>query len=345
MNSHLKRRVNGIIHRSLCALAHKKRLIITPIPPYEIFIEISAFCNLRCPTCPQSGGLNRPKGNMDISLFAEVIDQAKSWASQASLFLAGEPLIYPNLHEALKLAHEAGLYTRIHTNGLLLDKDRTDIILKGYLDELSISLDGPTREHYEKIRVGGDFEKCLSRVKGLIEEKRRRGLNKPKLIVQSICLKGEIEKEIEEGNKKLLNGLAYDEIKVIPAHSFAGFYKDYIRNIEKDAQLYNSCGMLYNRITVLWDGKTPACCNDFEARYITGDVHEKTLQEIWNDEPYRWLRRSLRDGNYEDIELCRDCDVLWSGKGRWNFPIPEFTLKLFSKILWKNGNNILRNSL
>jgi MoaA/NifB/PqqE/SkfB family radical SAM enzyme len=322
------------IHPSLCAMAHRRRLIYNPVPPFDVFIELTAFCNLRCPTCPHSGGLNRPKGNMDFELYKKIIRQARSWASQVSLFLAGEPLFYPHLSEALKLAQEAGLYTRIHTNGLLLNEERTNILLSGHLDELSISLDGPTEEHYDKIRVGGDFKDCVAKVKNFMETRSKRGLTKPRLIVQSLCLKGEDEGALLEGSKELLKGYSYDSIKIIPAHSFAGFYKDHIRNPAVAEPIYSGCAMLYNRFTVLWDGRTTACCNDFEACYITGDLRKASLRTIWNDKPFQTIRRLLRDGEYSKLKLCRDCDVIWGGNNRRKgVPLVGYALSFVARVL------------
>lgn len=324
------------IHPSLCAMAHRQRLIYNPIPPYEVFIELTAFCNLKCPTCPHSGGLNRPKGNMDFELYKDVIRQSRSWASQVSLFLAGEPLFYPHLSEALKVASRAGMYTRIHTNGLLLDHEKTDILLGGHLDELSISLDGPTEEHYDKIRVGGDFKRCVAMVKSFMETRSKRGLTRPRLIVQSLCLKGENERALFEANEEMLKGYSYDEIKIIPAHSFAGFYKDHVRNPTAMETLYDGCAMLYNRFTVLWDGRTTACCNDFEACYITGDLSKASLRTIWNDKPFQTIRRMLRDGEYSELKLCRDCDVLWGGDNRHKErTLLGSTLSVFAKVFEK----------
>jgi pyruvate-formate lyase-activating enzyme len=331
-----RRRMVRRVHSALCALAHAERLTRTPIPPYEVFFEVTAHCNLRCVTCPQSGDLGRPKGHMDIGLFEELVEQVKPWASQASLFLAGEPLLYPHLDQALSLAHRAGLYTRIHTNALLLSQAKTDVLLAGHLDELSFSFDGPDAAHYDRIRVGGDFERCLDRVTAFLDEKGRRGLRRPRTIVQALSLRGDDEGQLLEANQRRLAGHDYDELKIVPTHSFAGHYKAHRRNAEQGEGGYNSCHMLYNRLTVLWDGRTVACCNDFQARYPTGDATRERLLDIWNNEPFQRLRDLLARGRYAEVDLCRHCDALWSGPGR-RVPVLGAGMRLGARLAARRG--------
>lgn len=303
-------RLSPSFHQRLAALAHKARLIRTPIPPYEIFVETTAFCNLKCPTCPQAADLGgRPKGNMDFDLFRKIIDDAAGWASRVSLFLAGEPLIYKRTKEAIEYASAKGLHTRIHSNILPLNEGNIDAFLNPALDELSISFDGPNDEHYDRIRVGGNFDACLKKTRWLLEEKARRGLTKPRITIQSIQLKGEDPDALLRGDEELLKGLAYDAINIIPSHSFAGYYKDGVRGTDDTPANYDACGMLYNRITVLWDGRVVACCNDFLAQYVTGDVHDDDLMTIWNGDRFRALRATLAEGRWREVDLCRECDA------------------------------------
>ncbi len=326
-------RLSQPLHQRLAGLAHKARLIRTPIPPYEIFVETTAFCNLKCPTCPQADDLGgRPKGNMDFGLFKKVINDASRWASQVSLFLAGEPLIYKQTKEAIEYAHAKGLYTRVHSNILPLNEGNIDAFLNPALDELSISFDGPNNDHYDKIRVGGDFDECLKKTRWLLEEKKRRGLTTPRIIVQSIQLKGEDTDALLRGDEALLTGLGYDEIKIIPSHSFAGFYKDGVRGTDDTPENYDACGMLYNRITVLWDGRVVACCNDFLAQYVTGDVNDDDLLTIWNGDRFRSLRTTLAEGRWRELDLCRDCDAPFAGGVPKRRPFWSALMKGLAKI-------------
>ncbi len=326
------------LHQRLVGLAHRARLIHTPIPPYELFIETTAYCNLKCPTCPQASDLGgRVKGNMDFELFKKVIDEASVWASQVSLFLSGEPLFYKRQQEAVEYAHAKGLYTRVHTNLLLLSEKNIDALLTPALDELSVSFEGPTRNHYDKIRVKGNFDLAVENTRWLLQERARRGLRRPKVIIQSLQLQGESPETLRAGNEKLLQGLSYDEMKIVPTHNFAGYFKEGLRGQLAEELYYDACAMLYNRITVTWDGRVVACCNDLNAKYICGDIHERPLIEIWNDKPFRELRAMLRDRRHTEVALCRDCDAPYCAKKPPERKLAASLMRAFAKALEKAG--------
>lgn len=270
---------------------------------------------------------------MDFELFKKIIDDASGWASQVSLFLSGEPLYYKKQKEAIEYAHAKGLYTRVHSNLLLLSEKNIDALLTPALDELSISFEGPTRSHYDFIRVKGNFDTVIEKTRWLLEERARRGQDRPRIIVQSLQLQGESVDELRDGNARLLQGARYDEIKIVPTHSFAGFFKDGIRGRDPREDLYDSCGMLYNRMTVLWDGRVVACCNDFEAKYICGDIRQQPLMSIWNSTRFRELRQLLRDRRHREVELCRDCDVPYCSQKPRRTPVASKAMRIFAGVM------------
>ena len=58
--------------------------------------------------------------------------------------------------------------------------------------------------------------------------------------------------------------------------------------------------------TVLWDGRVSLCCADFDGKTILGDLNTSTIQEIWNAEPYRAVRRQhLESGGPGHLPVLR----------------------------------------
>ena len=47
------------------------------------------------------------------------------------------------------------------TNGLLMNREWSRNLVRMNVSKISISLDGATKETYEKIRKGGDFDKVI----------------------------------------------------------------------------------------------------------------------------------------------------------------------------------------
>lgn len=77
-------------------------------------------------------------------------------------FTGGEPLLYPHLSEALKIAKHYGFYTTVTTNCLLYP----DIAqkLKGYVDVLQFSFESVDREKHNEIRGVNCYDKVLESV-------------------------------------------------------------------------------------------------------------------------------------------------------------------------------------
>lgn len=68
-------------------------------------------------------------------------------------------------------------------------------------------------------------------------------------------------------------------------------------------------------VGIRWNGDVVACIYDFDSRYVVGNVKEKGLWEIWNDEPMLKFRQAILDREYSSIEgngtMCSTCSVMW----------------------------------
>lgn len=317
----------------LAEFCHRLGLVELPVPPAEIFIETTNFCNLKCPMCPQTTGLNRPRGYMDFALYTRIIDEAKGRVPKVSLFLAGESLLHTRLYDMIQYARAAGMHTRLHTNAALLSRENAERLLATGLDELHFSFDGPEKTRHEAIRVGSVFETTLNNIYTFLDLKKQKGLALPRTTIEAIVFRNEDAAQIRSGMDALFLDKGYDEIKIIESHSWAGLNQNYIRNQERKADAYFPCSLVYDRMSVTWDGKVVGCCNDFQARYVCGDVAAEPLLKIWNNERYKNLRRMLVEKRAGNSELCKDCDNLWSGTKPYPFhkrAAARLALRLYS---------------
>ena len=58
-----------------------------------------------------------------------------------------------------------------------------------------------------------------------------------------------------------------------------------------------------------------ACCSDFFGENVLGTFPEKSLKQIWNDEPMRDFRQAMINNKYLDFNKnCQGCDALWDAK-------------------------------
>jgi len=60
---------------------------------------------------------------------------------------------------------------------------------------------------------------------------------------------------------------------------------------------------------VNYDGKTTACCVDFDAELVYGDYNNDCLLDIWNNDMMQNWRNSHLSGEIKSIPLCNKCNA------------------------------------
>src|SRR3989344_3238585 len=161
---------------------------IIPKSPYALMIEINNTCNLRCSMC-WTKNAKRKKGLMRMSLYRKIISQAaECGVKHVSLHTVGEPLLHKDLIEMIKLAKSKGLFVLVSTNGQLLNEELSRKLIDSGLDILRLSLEGYSKELYEKIRVGGSFERIVSNVKGFRKMRDEMGKKKPLMEINTVLI-------------------------------------------------------------------------------------------------------------------------------------------------------------
>lgn len=299
----------------LSSYCYSKGFTKLPYPPLEVFIEPTNFCNLKCIICPHGSGLKREKGFMDLNNFKNILDQvAGAGASKVTLNFAGEPLMNKNILEMIALAKANRLYARLHTNASFLTEDYSKKIIDSGLDEISFSFDDPRKDIYEKIRVNASYDKTLANIIGFLKSKKASGAKKPFTIVQRIILKDFNDFDQKDGDyDRLFSGLPVDKFHTIFAHNWAGNCPEYIEK-DKYRSGKSPCRAIWQRLVVGWDGKVFACCNEMNGKLTIGDLNKTALLDIWNGPRMTELRNLMIKGRYDDVEACKDCDVLVRSK-------------------------------
>lgn len=134
-------------------------------------VEITSFCNLRCPFCIVNNGMTRPHRTMPLREVARVLDEiaALGPGQEVYLFNYGEPMMHPHVEQVVRHAHSLGLRTKISTNGVHLAR-KGPAVVRGGLDVLLIDLDGVSREAHATYRVGSDAERVKGAIRSFMTE-------------------------------------------------------------------------------------------------------------------------------------------------------------------------------
>lgn len=288
--------------------AYKRRDEAVKPLPLRLWIESASRCNLRCGMCPNKDMSPGDKGLMSLDLFRKLISEARGFVSDVYLHHRGEPLLNPALPEMIATARQAGLRTRFHSNGTLLDSGKSAGLVEAQPDLVSFSIDGFEKAPYEAVRVGGRFEQTVENIKRFAAMRYSAGRRRPYIVVERIRFRNPPTPENPAAIARLTREFleaGVNEVIVKEEYTWAGETPSTPCAPRPGA----CCTFPWYAMAICHDGRVTPCPQDFWAQMVMGDANRQSLREIWNGEAYRKLRRSMRD-DLQSLPLCRKCDRL-----------------------------------
>lgn len=272
--------------------------------PRQFIIETTAFCTQKCIHCAHKS-LQRKKGNMAMHLYKKIINEIAKEAPATEVWMTyyGEALILKyKLFYMINYAKRKGLSNLVlNTNATLLDEEMSEMLIDSELDRFIISMDGFTKETYEKIRVGGKYEEVFGNVTRFLQILKSRKTNKPKFEMQ-FSVMDENKHELEDFNKFWVSQGA--NVKNRPLASWAGRIK--APNLDFLLERV-PCKWALNHCAILWNGDLVACGVDCEGLFVAGNVNNSTAKEIWNT-THKAFRQTHLDKRWNDLpDVCKGC--------------------------------------
>jgi MoaA/NifB/PqqE/SkfB family radical SAM enzyme len=93
-----------------------------------------------------------------------LIAQCVAWKVSQVTFLGGEPTLYPRMISALELVHQAGMRSRIVTNGGVSFKQFLNSYGGSVKPVIGVSVDGSTPAVHDRIRQAGSLQRLTENV-------------------------------------------------------------------------------------------------------------------------------------------------------------------------------------
>jgi MoaA/NifB/PqqE/SkfB family radical SAM enzyme len=143
--------------------------------PVLVYAEATTRCNLHCFMCRLSfpGTTRQVRDHMKLETFARLEPLLES-GSRLSLFGLGEPLLNPNFVEMLRIAKERGSFVGLNSNAMLLTERIARAMVELEQDLLVVSFSGGTRESYERVITGANYDRVIGHLRRLNELKAER---------------------------------------------------------------------------------------------------------------------------------------------------------------------------
>ena len=236
--------------------------------PKFLDIELNTSCNLSCKMCPYLEVHTHPQ-YMDIRIYEKIIEQI-DWECSLKLCQRGEPLLAPFLLLAIQMAKRKGLRVVMNTNGILLDKFASALVVSG-IDIIWLS-------DYNILRQRKNVEQFdyINKFHG----------SPVKLIIKT----DNVEKW-----------------KGVGAQFITPFYYDYSDTSKDFTPLPNwKCSQLFDRLIIEPNGKVRCCCGYIHPEKYVGNINTQSILDIWNDIHAEYCR--IHDaGQSHILDMCVSC--------------------------------------
>lgn len=136
--------------------------------PLYIAWQVTNECNLACLHCIEESGPGKafPDELSDGQVFS-FLEQAMDLEIPYLSFSGGEPMVHPRFFDMVAFVCARNGELKIETNGHYLDPENCARLKTLGVKAVQVSLDGATRETFNRMRVRGDFDRTVEGVRNL----------------------------------------------------------------------------------------------------------------------------------------------------------------------------------
>jgi MoaA/NifB/PqqE/SkfB family radical SAM enzyme len=183
------------------------------VPPYEVEIQPSSICNVRCGHCFGKDYKRLPNklGDSEMRIvvdrIAEFTDNGFSTEVIKFCGTTGEPLVNPAIRAGITRAKELGKKVIVFSNGVLINRYVGDLL---GVDKINLSLDAGTPETFRNLKGVDKFGDVINGLGYLLDKRRALGQNNPRVIASYVIG----EKNLEDVDKvpELMSKLGVDDM-------------------------------------------------------------------------------------------------------------------------------------
>lgn len=286
-----------------------------PLALHTIDIELVGSCNYRCRMCPHSD----PGREQDFlktlpwPVFQKIVDEGAHLGVQSvRLHGSGEPTLYRRLADAVAYCKAKDLQVLVTTNGSRLTAALAQDLIHAGLDQLTVSATGYDRATYHHWMGSDLFEQVRESVRSYVSMSTKT-CNLYHLIINPDRVAYEVDQYME--NWINFTGARHE---IWHMHNWSGNFAHGRFNRAQDHK--RSCGRMFQPVLEVRAGGVDghygavvACCmvlgNDSQA--VLGHLDTDSMADIWQNEKFQDLRNKHRQGLWDHVPYCRNCDQLY----------------------------------
>lgn len=310
--------------------------------PWCIEVEVTTKCDKKCIICEHTYWSEK---SMDLSFddFKRIVDQFPKliWFNPTG---EGSAFLNKDFPKMLRYLKSKSIFIFMNDHFEMLNQDLIREIMETGVDRIEVSMDGATKETYEKIKSGCDFNKVIDNLRTLFRLKREMNWPIPEICFHYIITTLNVHEmpqfvelihSLGDGNSlgpgsyiNFSGLLKFEEIMDLVAE----VPTEIMKTVEKKAKELN-IGVMWTHhshiekpsITkcvawsepyVMMGGYIVSCCGvlmsnrrPFLREHCFGNLLQKSFKDIWCSESYRKFREMVPKPEGEIPTLCKGCRV------------------------------------
>lgn len=240
---------------------------------------------------------------MDQQTFKMIADQCGEFGAYIRISGGGEPMLHPQAVELMQYAKKVGAKVGLISNGSKFTEESARALLQSDVDMIELSVDAGDEQTYNTVRPGLDWNLLVSTVDMMVKLRNSLG-SKTKFIASVI---NQVGVDVEAAER-------FWETKVdnVQVRKFLTWGMGDPGKSADDSPYLNPsenipCPFIFERLNIDSRGNVMVCGYDIAANTNLGNIHEKTIKEIWHNEEFGYYRKMHLEGKGKEIELCSEC--------------------------------------
>jgi len=313
---------------------------------WDLELEVTTSCYLRCIMCehtywPDKSYLNQ---NMSLEAFKNLVDSIPNlrWINITG---EGSGPLNPEFFEMIRHCKARGIYVDFSHDFFRLSEERMRDLVNWGVDRIYWSIDGATKETYEKIRVGSNFDTVKTNVQKLVQIKKELGSPLPEICFRFCFFKENVHEvtelpdflaslvdEVKDyGDDPSINLVALLEFKETKDWAVEiskddvdytdmrsrklGFtnYWSHITHVEENKAPMDYC-TFWSEPYVMITGHVVPCCAVLMSnrrpeleKLAFGNIYEQPLKSIWDSNIYKKFRKTVVNPKAPVPRVCYGC--------------------------------------
>ena len=275
--------------------------------PMMCVISFVYICNAQCPGCPYTNSEIRADYKdtplMSEDTFKKIADQCGEYNAWVRISGGGEPMLHPQAVELIEYAKKAGAKVGLITNGSRFTEESSRRLLEAGVDMIEFSVDAADPETYQKVRKGLDWETLLKNIRRMVSL-RNAMKSSTKIIASGVNQEGVDIEEVAKFWEPVVDNFQKRKYLTwgINDPSKSADETPYLPPEERIP-----CPFIFERLNIDSRGKVMICGFDIAAKTDMGNIHEKSINEIWHGAGFEYYRQMHLARKGHEIELCSNC--------------------------------------